>query len=40
MMRPIPVPQFKPSNDDEHEEWEKAKGIRENMLKQKAKRKA
>lgn len=40
MMRPIPVPQFTPSNDDEHEEWEKAKGIRENMLNQKAKRKA
>jgi len=39
MMRPIPVPQFSPSNEDEQEEWEKAKAIRENMLAQKAKRK-
>lgn len=38
MMRPIPVPQFSPSNDTEKEEWEKAKTIRENMLAQKAKR--
>ena len=39
MMRPIPIPQFSPSTDDEQEEWEKAKAIRENMLAQKAKRK-
>ena len=40
MMRPIPVPQFSPSNDEEQEEWEKAKRIRDNMLAQKAKRDA
>ncbi len=40
MMRPIPVPQFTPSNDEEEEEWEKAKRIRDNMLAQKAKRDA
>ena len=39
MMRPIPVPQFTPQTDEETEEWEKAKAIRENMLAQKAKRK-
>lgn len=39
MMRPIPVPQFSPSTDEEQEEWEKAEAIRENMLAQKAKRK-
>lgn len=39
MMRPIPIPQFSPTTDDEQEEWEKAKAIRENMLAQKAKRK-
>ena len=33
-------PQFEPSTDEEHEEWEKAKTIRENMLAQKAKRNA
>ena len=40
MMRPIPVPQFTPSNDEEEEDWEKAKRIRDNMLAQKAKRDA
>lgn len=40
MMRPIPVPQFSPSNDEEQEEWVKAKRIRNNMLAQKAKRDA
>lgn len=39
MMRPITVPQFSPSTDEEQEEWEKAEAIRENMLAQKAKRK-
>ena len=39
MMRPIPIPQFSPSTDNEQEEWAKAKAIRENMLAQKAKRK-
>ncbi len=29
MMRPIPIPQFTPGTDEEKEEWEKAKAIRE-----------
>ena len=35
MMRPIPVPQFTPSNDEEQREWDKAHAIRTNMLAQK-----
>ena len=38
MMRPIPVPQFTPENEEELAEWAKAKAIRDNMLAQKAKR--
>ena len=38
MMRPIPVPQFTPDTEEETEDWNKAKAIRENMLAQKAKR--
>ena len=39
MMRPIPVPQFTPSDAAEHAEWDKARTIRENMLARKAERK-
>ena len=35
MMRPIPVPQFVPSNDEEQREWDKANDIRANMLARK-----
>lgn len=38
MMRPIPVPQFTPTSDDEQTEWDKARSIRENMLARKAER--
>ena len=38
MMRPIPVPQFTPTSDDEQMEWDKARSIRENMLARKAER--
>ena len=39
-MQAIPIPQFTPESDEEQEEWEKAKAIRDNMLAQKAKRDA
>lgn len=39
MMRPIPVPQFTPSDAAEQAEWDKARTIRENMLARKAERK-
>ncbi len=39
-MQAIPIPQFTPETDEEKEEWEKAKAIRDNMLAQKAKRDA
>ncbi|MBA4735007.1 MAG: acyl-CoA thioesterase [Candidatus Poseidoniaceae archaeon] len=32
MMRPIPIPQLEPSNDDEEKEWAIALEIRNNML--------
>jgi acyl-CoA hydrolase len=38
MMRPIPVPQFSPENDEQQTEWSKAKTIRDNMLARKANR--
>lgn len=37
MMRPIPIPQFTPTTDEEQVEWEKAKDIRDTMLARKAK---
>ena len=40
MMRPIPVPQFTPSSEDEQREWDKAHAIRTNMLAQKKKQDA
>jgi acyl-CoA hydrolase len=40
MMRPIPVPQFKPSSEDGQREWDKAHAIRTNMLAQKKKQDA
>ena len=40
MMRPIPVPQFVPSNDEEQREWDKANDIRANMLARKNDREA
>ena len=39
MMRPIPIPQFTPTTDEEQVEWEKAKDIRDTMLARKAKSK-
>ena len=38
MMRPIPVPQFTPENEEQQTEWDKAKSIRNNMLDRKANR--
>ncbi|RJU80836.1 MAG: hypothetical protein DWC09_05285 [Candidatus Poseidoniales archaeon] len=32
MMRPIPIPQFVVEQDDEQDDWEHAKNIREQML--------
>ena len=32
MMRPIPIPQFVPEQEDEQVEWKKAQTIRNNML--------
>ena len=32
MMRPIPIPQFVVEQDDEQEDWDHAKNIREQML--------
>jgi acyl-CoA hydrolase len=32
MMRPIPIPQLEPSNEDEEKEWAIALEIRNNML--------
>ena len=32
MMRPIPIPQLEPSNDEEQKEWTIAQEIRDNML--------
>ena len=32
-MRPIPIPQFSPKTDEEKELWNKAKSIREEMIK-------
>ena len=34
MMRPIPIPQFKPETDEEHNEWDAAKAIKAHMLAQ------
>ena len=36
MMRPIPIPQYSPSTEEEISEWEMAKGIRELMIKKKS----
>ena len=36
MMRPIPIPQFVPENDEEQKEWKIASDIRSNMLKNKS----
>ena len=35
MMRPIPIPQFTPSGEEETSEWELAKNIRDLMIKKK-----
>jgi len=35
MMRPIPIPQFSPENENEQKEWDKALSIRQHMLAQK-----
>ena len=32
-MRPIPIPQFTPSNDEEEKLWNEAKSIREEMIR-------
>ena len=37
MMRPIPIPQFKPATDEEQEDWVAAKAIRDHMISQKKK---
>ena len=34
-MRPIPIPQFEPSNEQEQEYWDKAKAIRDEMVARK-----
>ena len=36
MMRPIPIPQYSPSTEEEISEWEMAKGIRDLMIKKKS----
>ena len=36
MMRPIPIPQYSPSTEEEKSEWEMAKGIRDLMIKKKS----
>ena len=38
MMRPIPIPQFTPLTDEEKEDWEAAKAIRDHMISQKKKK--
>ena len=37
MMRPIPIPQFTPSTDEEKEDWRAAKAIRDHMISHKKK---
>ena len=34
MMRPIPIPQYTPTSDEDKEEWERAKSIRAHMRSQ------
>ena len=34
MMRPIPIPQFKPETEEENTDWEAAKAIKAHMLSQ------
>jgi hypothetical protein len=34
MMRPIPIPQFKPESEEEQGEWDAAKAIKAHMLSQ------